>query len=189
MFDIQLTSSYDLQDIWEVFNASYGFPETKILYTHKCCTVDFDVWPRCDLQFGPPNDSYDLQWHLSSILMQDMNSLTLKSYNRTPRSAPSRFSCLTSSWPLILTSKQQLWPPVLSEQYSNARYGIPDTKILWKDDHKYYSVYFNVRPPFDLKYWPPNGSYDLQWHLNSIPLPDMDSPTQKSYKRTPISVM
>ena len=57
----------------------------------------------------------------------------------------------------------------------------------YKDTHKSNTVEFNVWLPVDLQFWPSSGGYDLQWHLSSILMPVMDSPTQKSYKRTPTS--
>jgi hypothetical protein len=60
-------------------------------------------------------------------------------------------------------------------------------KKLWKDTHRSTTVSFNDWPPVDLQLWPPNGSYDLQWHLSSILVTDMDSLIQKTYEKTPIS--
>ena len=93
MIDLQLTFNYDLQmavvtssDIWAVFSARYGFPDTKNLWkdTHKSNTVDFNDWPPVDLQFWPPNSSYDLQWYLSSILVPDLDFQIQKTYEKTP---------------------------------------------------------------------------------------------------------
>ena len=33
------------------------------------------------------------------------------------------------------------------------------------------------------------GIYDLQWHLSSIIVPDLDSKIQKTYEKTPLSPM
>ena len=105
---------------------------------------------------------------------------------RHPKVQFSKFYWSTSSWSPIMTFKWHLWPPVTSEQYFSARFGFPNTKNLWKDTHKSNTVDFNDWPPVDLQFWPPNSSYDLQWHLSSILVPDMDSQVQKTNIKTPI---
>jgi len=113
---------------------------------------------------------------------------TKKPMKRQPKVQYSRFKWLTSSWPLIMTSKWQLWLPVTSEQYHSARFGFPDTKKnLWKDTHKYKTVDFNDWPPVDLQFWFLSGSCDLPWHLSSILVQDLDSQIPKTYEKTPIS--
>ena len=91
---------------------------------------------------------------------------------------------------LQLTSNYDLQIAVMtsmtSEQYFSARFGFSNTKNLWKDTHKSNTVDFNDWPPIDLQFWPPNSSYDLQWHLSSILVPDMDSQVQKTNIKTPI---
>ena len=119
-------------------SARYGFLDTTNLWkdTHKSNTVDFNNWTPVDLQFWPSKGRYDLQWHLSSILLQDMD--------------------------------------------------LQIQKNLWKDVHKSNLVDLNVWPPVDLQFWPSNGSYDLQWYLSSILVPDFDSQIQKKpIKRHP----
>ena len=75
-------------------------------------TVDFDVWPPFDLKSWPPNDSYDLQWHLSGILMPDMNSQIRKSYKKTPISAVQ----MILMFDLYLTSNFDLQTAVMTSR-------------------------------------------------------------------------
>ena len=121
------------------------------------------------------------------LLLDTDSQIQKKTYKKTPVSPYSRFKCLTSSWPFILTSKWQLRPLVTSDWYSSARYGFLDTKNLWKDTNKSNTVDFIYWPPVDLQFWPLNGIYDLQWHLSSVLVPDLDSPIPKTYEKTPIS--
>ena len=54
----------------------------------------------------------------------------------------------------------------------SARFGLPNTKNLWKDTQKSNLLDFTDWPQVNLQMWPSNGIYDLKWHLSSIIVPD-----------------
>ena len=165
----------------------YGFPDLKILwkYTQESNTVDFDDWPPVDLQMVVLTSS-DI-W--LAFYCQIWIPRCKKNYEKIPIGPQQYLLMIDLQWTSNYDLQWQLWPPVTFEQYSSDRYGFPDTKNLWKDTHKSNTVDFNDWPPVDLQLWPPNGSYDLQWHLSSILVPDLDSPIPKTYEKTPVSPM
>ena len=138
---------------------------------HSLKSSVLDLWGSFHRFFvsGNPNLALIYCSDVTVGLLLDMDSQIQKNtYKKKPISQCSRFKCLTSSWPPILTSKWQLRPLVTSDWYSSARYGFQDTKNLWKDTQKYNLANFIHWPPVDLQLWPPNGSCDLQWHLSSV---------------------